>query len=246
MTSEELIARALCHLAEKFKNQLILKGGVLLRLLNSPRSTQDIDYAWIRTKKRNLFAEDVRKALEEIDGILITDVQSNSRGIFLEMQDQISRQKIKVEINVVVSTGLPPKPVSTAVLTKLYNLKTHVIAAMDPAEAFSHKIAAALERDLVRDLYDLAQMEPLTPFDLGTVQDRLSRLEIARSKPRKIGLEEASQLLRKKLDQLSQKRIETELFGVIPDDQLPGLDYLIRASVSRIIQKLEFMSKASS
>lgn len=246
METEEIIAKVLSQLADVFKNQLILKGGVLLRLLNSPRSTRDLDYVWIRTKKRNLFGEEVKKSLNEINGISVTDIQSNSRGVFIEIQDQSSRQKVKIEISVVASTGLPPKPISTAVLAKLYNLKTQVIAAMDPSEAFSHKIAAALERNLVRDLYDLSQMEPLTPFDPKTLEERLSRLEISRAKPRHVAFEEAANLLQKKLDQLSQKKIETELFGVIPDDQFPGLDLIIRATVSRIIQRLKVMSATPS
>ena len=239
MTSDELLARMLTQLADKFKNELILKGGVLLRLLNSPRSTQDLDYAWIRTKKRNLFGRDVKKALEEIEGIEVTDLESNSRGVFIEVRDRASGQKAKVEINVVSSTHLPPKPLSTAPLTRPYSLKTQIIAAMDPAEAFSNKIAATMERNLVRDLYDLAQMEPLTAFDKETLADRLSRLQINRAKPRKVTLEEAVDLLRGKLSGLTQKRIEAELAGAIPDEFFPGLELLIKASVSRIIQRLE-------
>lgn len=242
MRSEELLAKILSQLAEKFKNQLILKGGILLRLLNSARSTQDLDYVWIRTKKRTFFAEDVKKALEELDGISVTDIRANSRGVFLEIRDRLSDQKTKVEINMVPSTHLPPKPMSTAALTRPYALKTRVIAVMDPAEAFAHKIAATLERDLVRDLYDLTQLEPLTPFDQKTLEDRLSRLEIGRAKPRRIGLREAASLLRRKSEFLNQKRIETELSGMLPEEQIPGLEYLIRASVSRIVQRLEILA----
>ena len=63
-TPDALLARLINHLAEEFKNQLILKGGMLLRLLNSPRATQDLDYVWLRTKKRNVFAEEIKNRLK--------------------------------------------------------------------------------------------------------------------------------------------------------------------------------------
>ena len=243
MNSEELLARVLTQLAEKFKNQLILKGGMLLRLMNSPRSTQDLDYAWVRTKKRNLFGDDIKKALQEMDGVEVVDVKTNSRGIFLEVREKASGQTAKVEVNIVSAMHLPPKPISTALLARPYSLKTQIIAAMDPAEALSHKLAATLERNLVRDLYDLGQMEPLTSFDPATFEDRLSGLEIGRAKPRRVSVKEAIDLLKDKLERLTPKRIEDELTGAIPDDQLPGLEFVIRASVSRIIQRLETIRK---
>jgi predicted nucleotidyltransferase component of viral defense system len=250
VSSEELLARILSHLTEKFKNQLILKGGILLRLMNSPRATQDIDYAWIhnkaRTKKRNILGQEIKKALEELNGVEVTDVRANSRGVFLQVRDRDSGTIVKVEVGVVPAMHLPPKPISSAPLTRPYALKTQIIAAMDPAEALSHKIAATLERNLVRDLYDLAQMEPLTPFDPATLEDRLAGLEIGRAKPKKMDRVEAATLLKEKLDGLTQKRIETELSQSLPVEDLPGLNLVIRSSVSRIIQRLQAKDPTSS
>lgn len=242
--TEDLIARIMGRLAERFKNQLILKGGMLLRLFNSPRSTQDIDYSWIRTKKRTLLADEIKQELEELEGIRVTDVRSNSRGIFLTISEEPSGAVAKIEVNVVSSTHRPPRAVSTAPLTNRYSLKAQVIAAMDLSEAMSHKIAAALERDLVRDLYDLAQLEPLTSFDRETLSDRLEKLEIKRSKPRKVGFQDAAGLLSKRLEALDEKMIRAELGSVIPSEHLPGLEQVIRASVSRIIQRMQALVKA--
>ena len=89
-TPEELLARLMNTLAQTFKNELILKGGMLLRLLNSPRGTQDLDYVWIRTKKRTLFADEIKKTLEQMEGIQVTNVHANSRGIFIRVFDQPS------------------------------------------------------------------------------------------------------------------------------------------------------------
>ncbi len=240
--TEELLARILNHLAEKFKNQLILKGGILLRLLNSPRSTQDIDYSWVRTKKRTLFANDIKEGLESMEGILVSDVRCNSRGIFMQLIDQNSKQMAKVEIGVVTSLHLPPTPLSTAPLANIYSLKNCIVSTMNLAEAFSHKLAASLERNLMRDLYDLTQMEPLSDFDLDVFRERLKHLEIRRDKPRAVSIEEAILLLKKKANGVTQKDIEDELSAVIPKDRLIGSDLMIRASLSRIISKLETVS----
>ncbi len=236
---EELMTRLMNYLADKFKDKLILKGGMLLRLLNSPRQTQDLDYCWIRTKKRNLFAEELKDVLELLNGIQVIDVAVNSRGIFLDVIDQKSGEKTTLEINVEKSTHLPPQPLTNAPLANQYKLKPQIITTMDLSEAFSHKIAAALERDLVRDFYDLMQMEPLAPFDKTTLKDRLSRLEVQRSKPKKVSVKEAARMLKNRIDSLTEKRLKDELSALVPQEQWVGLTPVIRAALSRIIQRME-------
>lgn len=236
--NEELLVRLLGELAVQFKNELILKGGMLLRLLNSPRSTQDLDYIWIRTKKRTLFAEDLKIFLESLGDIKVPDVKANSRGIFIEVLHPSSGLKAKIEISVEKSTGKNPKPLSTALLARLYSLQPHIITTMDLSEAFAHKIAASLERNLVRDLFDLSQLEPLTSFDQKILQERLSHLAIARAKPRKVDMPEAVEMLKNKMESLTEKRMRDELSATLPEDQLAGLELVIRAAISRLIQKM--------
>lgn len=228
-------------LAEKYKNQLVLKGGMLLRLLNSPRETQDLDYVWVRTKKRTLFAEELKTSLEDLDSVEVEDALSNSRGIFIQVKDQNSNEKAKLEINVVELLNKPPQPMTTTVLSQAYALKPQVVATMDLSEALSHKIAAALERDLLRDLYDLMLMEPLTPFDEKTLRQRLARLEIGRSKPKVVSPQEAAAFLKRKLDGLTPKRMKEELGALLPDIPLQGMETIIKASVGRLILRIEIL-----
>jgi predicted nucleotidyltransferase component of viral defense system len=110
---------------------------------------------------------------------------------------------------------------------------------MDLAEAFSHKIAATLERSLVRDLYDLMQLEPLTHFDIDILKKRFLKLEIGRAKPKKVSVAEAMRMLRVKMDQLTDKKIRDELSGTLSNEQLTGLKIRLKAVISRIIGKLE-------
>lgn len=240
-TTEELLAHLLNHLALKFNNQLILKGGMLLRLLNSPRSTQDLDYCWVRTKKRNIFGQEVKETLESLEGVRVTRLEANSRGIFLDVADRNSNVKAKVEIGVVKSMPLPPVPLATTSLSQPYSLASRIVSTMDLAEAFSHKIAASLERNLMRDLFDLAQMEPLTNFDAGVLKMRLAKLSIGRAKPREVSFREAAAILRRRMERLTQKDLEKELLAVLPQEKLTGGSLVIRASMSRTIQKLEIL-----
>ncbi len=241
--TEELLARLMGRLAERFKNALVLKGGMLLRLLNSPRATQDIDYCWVRTKKRNVLASEIREAVEQIEGLAVTDSHSNSRGVFLTVKDRNSGAIAKIEVNVVPALHRAPKALSTAPLANRYSVRAQVIATMDLSEALSHKIAATLERDLARDLYDLAQLEPLTSFDVETLQERLGDLEIRRAKKRAVDLNEAADLLARKLEELDAKKIFAELGGLVPPEHLPGLDQVIRNSVLRLIDRMRAHAK---
>ena len=237
--NEELLVKLLGDLAAKYKTELVLKGGMLLRLLNSSRSTQDLDYFWIRSKKRTVFAEDLKIFLETLEGIAVSDVQINSRGIFLEILHRPTGQKAKIEVSVETSPpSKKPKPLSTVLLAKLYSLPPQIVSTMDLSEAFAHKIAAALERNLARDLYDISQLELLTSFDEGTLRKRLDHLAVARAKPRRVEINEAMEMLTNKMATMTEKRMREELAATIPENHLPGLDFIIRAAVSRLIQKM--------
>jgi hypothetical protein len=104
-----------------------------------------------------------------------------------------------------------------------------------------YNVATALERNLARDLYDLTQFEPLTVLDKGTLVERLAHLEIGRAKGRKVKFEEAAKILQDKLKMLTQKNIAQELGGSLLEEVLPGLELLIRATVTRIAEQIRKM-----
>jgi predicted nucleotidyltransferase component of viral defense system len=238
MQTEELLVRILNHLAERMKDRLIVKGGMLLRLLESPRYTQDLDFVLLSKESKKVLVKELISALEEIPGIEVTREDLNSRGIFIDVRDRDSGTRATLETNVVLGTRLPSEPMSTAKISSLYALSGRIIRVMAPAEAFSNKIAACLERGAGRDLYDLSLFEPMTPFDVPTLEDRLSRLEIDRAKSKKITRDEAALLLKRRLDDMSEKRLKEEIFPLIPPEHQAGLLLVIRASVSRIIQRM--------
>lgn len=102
------------------------------------------------------------------------------------------------------------------------------------------KTTNALERNLIRDLYDIAILEPLTAFDIKTLKLRLSTLQVVRQKPKAITFEEASQRLKAKIKTLTQEKIQNELDGLIPKSFITGGgETIIKASVLRLCQQLE-------
>lgn len=239
MSTEKLLVVLLNHLSEGLKDRLILKGGMLLRLLDSPRYTQDLDFVFLSKESKKLLVKEILAVLKQIPSLEITRQDLNSRGIFLDVLDQESQIKTTIEVSVEKSTHLPAEPISTAKISSLYSLSGRILRIMAPAEAFANKIAASLERAVGRDLYDLSLFEPLTSFDLPTLKDRLARLEINRAKAKAITMTEAADLLKKRLDEFSEKKLREEVYPLVPVENHPGLMLTIRASVSRIIQRLQ-------
>ena len=238
-STEELLTRVMNRLAERFKDQSVVKGGMLLRLYSSPRSTQDIDFVLLTKESKKICKKILVEALNDLEDVKVGEVDLNSRGIFIDIEDGEGIQKAMVEINVLPSTQLPPEPLSTAPLAQKYSLSGRVISSMAMPEAFAHKIAATLERDAVRDLYDLSQMEAMGPFDQKTLEMRLAKLCIGRAKPLAVSNFKAAGMLRKKMEALEQKTIDKELNPFLPPEFRTGVLGVIRASVGRLIQRME-------
>jgi len=238
-STEELLTRVMNRLAERFKDQLVLKGGMLLRLYNSPRATQDIDFVLLTKESKKIWKEYLVEALNDLEDVKVDEVDQNSRGIFIDIEDSEGSLKAMIEINVLPSTQLPTEPLSTAPLAQKYSLSGRVITSMAIPEAFAHKIAATLERDAVRDLYDLSQMEAMGPFDQSALEMRLSKLYINRARPQAVSISEAAGMLRKKVEALEQKTIDKELNPFLPPEFRTGVLGVIRASVGRLIQRME-------
>jgi predicted nucleotidyltransferase component of viral defense system len=235
---EMLLAKVMNHLAERMKDRLVLKGGMLLRLHNSPRSTQDVDYVWISKDSKKKLVKEIESVLTSLDGIRIGEIEVNDKGVFVDFFDATTGEKGLLEMEVTTETQLPSEPMSTGPLGSRYALGARVIATMALPEAFAHKIAATLERDVARDLYDLSQMQALSSWDEATLIERLAEVSINRAKPKALTPRQAAELLAKKLASLDQKRIEQELHPLLPKEYHAGVLSLIRAGVTRIVDKL--------
>ncbi len=238
---ELLLTRLMNFLADRFKGKLILKGGMLFRLLGSPRETIDLDYAWIRTQKRDQFGKEIKEALEKSAQVKIESISPNSRGIFLNGIDLNSKNKFKIEINVVKKLNLPPETRNTAPLADKYSLEGRMIATMALPENFSHKIAAAIERGLARDFFDITQTEGVTDFDPLTLKERFAKLQIDHKPAIKVSAKQGAGLLRSRMESLSEAQIQQELSDWLKPERLVGLGETMRMAINRVCRRIEAM-----
>jgi predicted nucleotidyltransferase component of viral defense system len=239
---EALLLRLMHLIAEKFKAQAVLKGGMCLRLLNSPRSTQDIDYVFVGFDSR----KDIMKGLEEIvqkeKDITITSSQLNSRGVFVDIaSNSITAQ---LEISVAPAPTLPPEQMTTSSLAQRYQMAAQIITVMSLKEAFANKIAAALERTVLRDLYDITIYQPLTTFDVGVLRKRLSKLVVNRQRPKNISFKDAAAILRKKTKDLTDDDLKKELTGLVPNEFFTGGSMIIKSSITKLCDQLENLKES--
>lgn len=236
---EELLLRVMHLMSEHFKDRIVLEGGMLLRLLNSPRETQDVDYLLISGSSKKILAGEIKNVLSKLDAIVIKKVKLNSRGVFISLE---SREKPNIsaflEINVVSSLLRPSTSISTIALAGRYSMTGRIVASMELSEALSHKICAVVERDSIRDLYDLTILEPLCEFDKDVLIKRLSNLSIRRHKARSISMVELAEMLKIKANSITQERIDKDLGAWLPKEGLHGMGIIIKSTILRIIRKI--------
>jgi predicted nucleotidyltransferase component of viral defense system len=234
---EKLLLRILHLVSAKYKNLVVLKGGMALRLYNSPRHTQDIDFVMVTKTSRKIIAAEIETLLKKEGGIEIAETRLNSRGIFMDVRSE--GVLVQIEISVQKELHCPPDAMTTAAIAAPLKMPAQIITVMSRSESFSHKISACLERKTMRDLYDLSLYEPNTGFDEGTLKARLSELAIDRQKPKSISFAEAASRLRKRVASLKQEDMTKELKGLVPEHYLTHSAELIKNSVERLCQSLE-------
>lgn len=236
---EELLLKVMHIMSNHFKDKIVLEGGMLLRLLNSPRETQDVDYLLVSENSKKILADNIKDVISKLKEITVRDVNLNSRGIFIGLE---SRDEPKIsaflEINVVPSLLKPSTSISTIVLAGKYSMTGRIVASMELSEAFAHKICAAVERESIRDLYDLTILEPICEFDRDVLEKRLSKLSIKRQKARNISETELADMLKARANGVTQENIDKELGAWLPDEKLKGMDIIIKSTVLRIVQKI--------
>ncbi|MDO8526830.1 MAG: nucleotidyl transferase AbiEii/AbiGii toxin family protein [Deltaproteobacteria bacterium] len=238
---QKLLLQTIHFLSEKFKEKFVLAGGMLLCLLNSPRSTQDIDCFFLSKVSKKVLGEEIRKALKQFALAKVTSFEINSRGIFVGLQGETADEKIRLEMSVVASLNLPTESFATTTLASSYAMGARVIQVIALPEAFANKIAACIERENMRDLYDITLFEPLCTFDPKTMQERLKKSSIRRQKPVALDFKKAASLLKKRVESLTEKKLEEELYPLLPATQQTSMLRIIQSSLAKVIQRLEQM-----
>jgi predicted nucleotidyltransferase component of viral defense system len=237
-TRDGLFLWVMHRFAEVFEKHAVLKGGMALRLIDSPRSTMDIDYVFVPFSSKKDIANRIVDVLREIDGAEV-DVDLHSK--MLRAAFQVDDAAIQIEVN--VARRCETVPMATGGFARSVGHPSEIVQIMSPPHALSHKIAAWNERRLFRDLYDcyfLSARAGASPdldvldLRLANVQSQLPRLRRRRSMSRAQLADE----LRQTVDALSGADLEEELAGLLPPEELAGLAIRVRAAVAELVSIL--------
>ena len=234
-STEALLAWIVDFFAEKIGNSAILKGGMSLRLMHSPRYTNDVDYIFIPFDSKKDAKTLVEGALSQVDGMKFESTM-NSKALRIDVDYR--GQSAQIEIN--TEKECPSIPMSSSLLTTPYGHPARIVRVMEPGVAFAHKIAAWNERELMRDLYDVYQYESL--FKVTPKMDiLLQRLKKARSYRGVIAaksLETLVEKLRRIADSVMEDSFE-ELIPLLDAAELAGLSFRMRPAILALCDKVE-------
>jgi len=229
--TEELLAWVINFFADEFGGNAIIRGGMALRLLNSPRYTNDIDYVFIPFKSKKEIKPLIEKKLSAIGGLEYR-ITLNSKVMAVNIN--YLTQSCQIEIN--VEECYESQAMSSSAIASPYGLPSKLVRIAELSAAFAHKIAAWNERELLRDLFDVYQFKAILRVDanLGTLQKRLAGpRSYPNVKPAKTlaGLKEK---LLAAADELSEQSID-ELKPLLPEGELAGLHLRIAAAVREAV-----------
>ena len=128
---------------------------------------------------------------------------------------------------------------SSALLSASHGRPTRILRIMEPSISFAHKIAAWNERELMRDLYDMYQYESILRAkpQIDILKKRLAK---ALSYANVVAVRDLDGLIGKmkdRADNLDENRL-AELRPILSNDELAGLTFRLKASISAICEML--------
>lgn len=239
-STEGLMVWIMNRFSEVFADQAVLKGGMVLRLLNCPRHTNDLDYVFLAYKSKKDVVPLIRDVLTELEGAEISHSLHSTSLRFL-----VSYRGFRTQIEANVMPDCKTQALSTSALARSNNQLPRIIRIMSYDWALAHKLAAWNERGLMRDLYDAyffhAVLDEMP--DLGVLQQRLSKINYAsvnktRRGPKSMTLEEFLNKLRQAVEDLDAQMVMDELRDLLGPDELVGLDKKIKIGLKDLIGRL--------
>ncbi|MFC1762368.1 nucleotidyl transferase AbiEii/AbiGii toxin family protein [Planctomycetota bacterium] len=232
---QELLARVLDLFAQKFDKRAILRGGMVLRILGSPRYTNALDYVFIPYKSKKDIVTEVVDCLSSINGAKV-DYSLNSKCLRVVVATHEATIQVEIKVAMEAKTSIA----STKLFSTQFNVPQRLIRVLDYSVALANKMAAWNERRLIRDLYDIwfylqMHVEP----DAEVLTKRLKKPCYSRLvKPEDYfpgqTPSEFYNYLRTQTAQLSDKDIKTELSDYLPLEEITGLSMLFRAALAKL------------
>ena len=232
---QQLLARVLDLFAQKFDRKAVLRGGMVLRVLGSPRLTNDLDYVFVPYKSKKEIVGEILACLRTIDG---ADLEYSLNSKCLRVVLTVDRTSIQIETK--VAMDVKTTTTSTRLFSTQFNLPPRIIHVVDTNVALANKLAAWNERRLIRDIYDtwfLLQMNAKP--DEVTLKARLSRPDYS-SLVKKADYfpgrtcGEFYDFIRTRVAMLSDEQIRDELADYLPPGETTGLALLFRAALVKL------------
>ena len=232
---QALLARVLDLFAQRFDKKAVLRGGMVLRILGSPRLTNDLDYVFVPYKSKKEIVTEIVDCLESIDGAKV-DYSLNSKCLRVVL----SVDQVTIQIEATVAMDVETSATSTKLLSPQFNFPPRIINVVNHSVALANKMAAWNERRLVRDMYDIwfflqMSVEP----DIETLERRLKKPCYSRLvKPPDFFQGETCpefyDFIRARAALMTDDDIAAEMSDYLPVEEIAGLSMLFRAALARL------------
>lgn len=238
-TADGLFLWIMHRFAEAFEEHAVLKGGMALRLVDSPRATTDIDYVFVPFSSKSGVRKDIERVLHELDDAVVS---VSLHSTMLRADVRVDGVAIQLELS--VAADCSSVPMATGGFARTLGQPSQVVRVMRWDIVLAHKLAAWNERRLLRDLYDchflaarLGEQPCLQTLDarLAKMRSRLPGLKSARTMTRP-GLAAA---LREAAARVDEASIATELAPLLGATESVGLDVRLRAAVVGLAEGLD-------
>lgn len=239
-SDEALMTWLMNNFNRKLGGKAILKGGMVLRLLDCPRMTNDLDYVFVPFKSKKDILPLIEEVVKELEDVKIT---ANFHSTNLRVVIHYKNFQAKIEAN--VAKECKTDYLSTVLLASKYRMLPEVIATMSLQSALAHKMAAWNERGLIRDLYDIYFIHRTLGVmpALDILIKRLSKIHYSKKsklsqQSKKMSLSDFLDKLDQSVGQLTFESVENELKGAMTPEILPGLDYKIKIGIKSLVDRL--------
>ena len=232
---QKLLARVLDLFAQKFDRKAVLRGGMVLRVLGSPRLTNDLDYVFVPYKSKKDIVGEILACLHAIDGAKL-DYSLNSKCLRVVL----TVEQTSIQIEAKVAMDVKTTTTSTRLFSAQFNLPPRIIHVLDVDVALANKLAAWNERRLIRDIYDIwFLLQMYAKPDEATLKARLAKpaySSLIRKKERFHGrtCSEFYDFLRTHVNTLTNERISHELSDYLSPDETAGLALLFKAALAKL------------
>ena len=236
-TQEDLQIWLIHFLGKKFPQNAILKGGMAMKLLlNCPRYTNDLDYIFVPFKSRKPVLKQLSEALAEVNFLTIASTRQNSNAFVINIRLN-DNPDIAVAIEFNVQLECNRVAANTTRMASVIQEPGQLVNVTNPREAMANKIAAWLERDLIRDIYDIFffTQSGFAP-DIKTLEARLANISSQkrqRKLPCKMTMGDLAKFLEDRIEHLSDTEIDT-LRAILSQDEIMLLKTQLRPTLLRL------------